>query len=129
MTTTASNASVLPFDQARASVEAYARTIAAPPTESVTLLETLGRVLADPITADRDLPPFDRSTRDGFAVLSSDLQTVPTKLRLVGELRAGDPPDKFPRSLVSGECVEIMTGAAVPQGADAVVMVEYTSRT
>ena len=128
MTTAASNASVLPFEQARASVEAYARNLAAPPTESVTILETLGRVLAHPINADRDLPPFDRSTRDGFAVRASDLAHLPAKLKLVGELRAGDAPSKFPRALAAGECVEIMTGAAVPQGADAVVMVEYTSR-
>jgi molybdopterin molybdotransferase len=128
MTTTASNASVLPFDQARASVEAYARTIAAPPTEYVSLLETIGRVIADPIVADRDLPPFDRSTRDGFAVRSEDLKKVPVILNCVAELRAGDSREKFPRRLAVGECVEIMTGAAVPEGADSVVMVEYTTR-
>ena len=128
MTTPATNATVLPFEQARSSVEAYARTITAPPTESVPLLETLGRVLAYPITADRDLPPFDRSTRDGFAVRSADLKRVPVDLHCVAELRAGDSSEKFSRALAAGECVEIMTGAAVPQGADAVVMVEYTTR-
>jgi molybdopterin molybdotransferase len=127
MPNTASNASVLPFEQARQSVEAYARSIAAPPTESVPLLETLGRVLAYPIEADRDLPPFHRSTRDGFAVHASDVHSVPAKLRCVGELRAGDPASKI-ANVNPGECIEIMTGAAVPQGADAVVMVEYTSR-
>jgi molybdopterin molybdotransferase len=129
MPNAASNATVLPFDQARASVETYARTIAAPPTESVPLLETLGRVLAYPISADRDLPPFDRSTRDGFALRTQDLGAVPTELHCVGELRAGDAHDKFPRPLATGECVEIMTGAGVPQGADAVVMVEHVART
>ena len=127
MTTPASNASVLPFRQARESVEAYARSIAPPPTESVLILDTLGRVLAYPISADRDLPPFDRSTRDGFAVRAADVASVPAKLRCVGELRAGDTHSKI-ATLGAGECVEIMTGAAVPGGADAVVMVEYTSR-
>ena len=93
MTTPASNASVLPFQQARESVEAYARSIAPPPTESVLILDTLGRVLAYPISADRDLPPFDRSTRDGFAVRAADVASVPAKLRCVGELRAGDTQD------------------------------------
>src|SRR6266567_2817331 len=106
MTTTASNASVLPFDQARASVEAYARSIAVPPTEYVSLLETLGRVLADPIVADRDLPPFDRSTRDGFAVRAKDLEHVPATLTCVGELRAGDSHEKLSRALAAGECIE-----------------------
>src|SRR6058998_2978825 len=106
MTTAASNASVLPFEKARASVESYARNIAPPPTESVTILETLGRVLAYPINSDRDLPPFDRSTRDGFAVRAADLAVLPAKLKLVGELRAGDAPSKFPRTLAPGECVE-----------------------
>jgi len=129
MTSPVSNASVLPFEQARASVEDYARSIVPPTTtESVSLLETLSRVLVDPVVADRDLPAFDRSTRDGFAVRAADVAKVPVKLHCVAELKAGDSHEKFARALAAGECVEIMTGAAVPQGADAVVMVEYTSR-
>lgn len=96
--------------------------------ERVALLDSLGRVLASPIVADRYLPPFARSTRDGFAVRANDLANLPAKLTVVGELRAGDPAERFLRVLAKGEAVEIMTGAAVPQGADAVVMVEYTRR-
>jgi molybdopterin molybdotransferase len=75
---------------------------------------------------DSDFPPFPRATRDGFAVRSSDLeQSGPVLLRVVGQVKAGDTYDL---PLASGEAVEIMTGAAVPPGADAVVMVEYTAR-
>ena len=88
-------------------------------------MQGLGRVLAEPIRADRDFPPFPRATRDGFAVRADDLANGVTLLRVVGQVRAGDSYDL---PLASGEAVEIMTGAAVPPGADAVVMVEYTER-
>ena len=127
MGSAAPNATVLPFDQARAAVEDYARRLAPPGIESVSLLETLGRVLAEPLVADRDLPPFHRSARDGYAVHFTDTLAVPAKLRCLGEMRAGDPLDKF-SDVPPGTCVEIMTGAAVPPGADSVLMVEYTSR-
>jgi molybdopterin molybdotransferase len=94
-------------------------------SEEVLLLQALGRVLAEPVVADRDLPPFPRATRDGFAVRAQDLQNGTTTLRVVGQVRAGDTYDL---PLASGEAVEIMTGAAVPTGADAVVMVEHTER-
>jgi molybdopterin molybdotransferase len=87
------------------------------------LSSALGRVLAEDITADRDYPPFDRSTRDGYAVRSIDLDQVPRSLRLVGESKAGAG---FEGGVNKGECVQIMTGAPVPSGADAVVMLEYT---
>lgn len=94
--------------------------------ETVPLLNSAGRVLAEPILADRDQPPFDRSTRDGFAVRSADFSSD-TPLKLIGQVRAGEiwtgPP------LVSGETVEIMTGAPVPAGADAVAMIEHVSTT
>src|SRR6476646_6589655 len=95
------------------------------PSEEVLLLHAVGRVLAEPFLADRDFPPFPRATRDGFAVRADDLARGLTLLRVVGQVRAGDSYDL---PLASGEAVEIMTGAAVPAGADAVVMVEYTER-
>jgi len=95
------------------------------PSEEVLLLQSAGRVLAEPVKADRDFPPFPRATRDGFAVRADDLARGVTLLRVVGQVRAGDTYDL---PVASGEAVEIMTGAAVPAGADAVVMVEYTER-
>jgi molybdopterin molybdotransferase len=84
----------------------------------------LGRVLAEPVLADRDFPPFPRATRDGYAVRATDLKTVPVTLRVIGQIKAGA---NFNARVASGEAAEIMTGAAVPAGADAVVMVEYTA--
>lgn len=95
---------------------------APPPVEIVRIEDAAGRVLAADISADRDYPPFNRSVRDGFAVHSSD---VPGRMRIVGEVRAGE---KFQGSVQLGEAVEIMTGAPLPDGADAVVMVEHCSR-
>lgn len=83
----------------------------------------LGRVLAQDVNTDRDYPPFDRSIRDGFAVRAADLARVPGRLKLIGESKAGTA---FDGEVRSGECVQIMTGAPVPRGADAVVMVEFT---
>lgn len=91
-------------------------------TESVPLAEAAGRVLAEPITADRDYPPVARSLRDGFAVRAADL---PGTLNLIGEVRAGAT---FEGQIAPGQCVEIMTGAPVPPGATAIVMVETAKR-
>jgi molybdopterin molybdotransferase len=96
--------------------------------ESVDLLSAPGRVLAEPVSADRDLPPFPRSTRDGYAVRSADLVQLPATLDVIGEIKAGETPDKIPANIGSGQAASIMTGAPVPAGADAVVMVEYTSQ-
>jgi molybdopterin molybdotransferase len=85
-------------------------------------------VLAEPIAADRDIPPFPRSTRDGYAVRAADLATLPATLRVIGEIKAGPLPGRLPSPLNRGQAFSIMTGAPVPQGADAVVMVEYTSQ-
>jgi molybdopterin molybdotransferase len=82
----------------------------------------LGRVLAENISADRNYPPFNRSTRDGFALRSADAAHPGTKLRLIGESRAGVA---FNGAVTPGACVQIMTGAAVPKGADTVVMQEH----
>ncbi len=91
--------------------------------ESVPLQASLGRVLADNISADRDYPPVHRSTRDGFALRAADLARLPATLKLLGEIKAGD---RFDGTVSLGECVAIMTGAPVPEGADAVVMIEHT---
>src|SRR5579864_8931753 len=105
------------FDEARACVieRITAGRVFAPP-ENVVLESAAGRVLAENIRADRDYPALDRSVRDGFAVRAQD---VPGTLRVIGEVRAGD---RFEGAIAAGEAVEIMTGAPVPRGADAVVM-------
>ncbi|MBZ5514185.1 MAG: molybdopterin molybdotransferase MoeA [Acidobacteriia bacterium] len=93
-----------------------------PPSESVGLPSALGRFLAEDVAADRDYPPFHRAIRDGFAVRSSDVVGVPVGLVRQGEVRAGA---HFSATVGVGECVEIMTGAPLPPGADAVVMIEH----
>ena len=93
-----------------------------PPIETVRLEDCAGRILAEDIGADRDYPPFNRSVRDGFAVRSADM---PGRVRVIGEVRAGE---RFEQSIQGAEAVEIMTGAPVPDGADAVVMVEHCTR-
>ena len=92
-------------------------------SETVPLGEASGRVLAEFIAADRDYPPVARSIRDGFAVRAADL---PGRLEIVGEVRAGG--EYAGDALAEGQCVEIMTGAPIPAGADAVVMVEHARR-
>ncbi len=110
----------LTFDEARACVLREAGVSMG--TESVALGDAAGRVLAEEIPADRDYPPFARSARDGFAVRAADL---PGELRVIGEVRAGEV---FTGAVAAGEAVEIMTGAPMPDGADAVIMVEHTER-
>jgi len=86
--------------------------------------DALGLVLAQEVKTDREYPPFDRSTRDGYAVRSGEVKPG-AQLKCVGEIKAGDTVTQV---LASGACVQIMTGAAVPVGADAVVMIEHTQR-
>lgn len=93
-------------------------------TERVELSEAAGRVLAEDIFADSDLPPFDRSQMDGFAVLARDTQNLPVKLRIAGESAAGRG---WHGVLKRGQAVRIMTGARLPIGADAIQKVELTS--
>lgn len=90
-----------------------------PIIEQVELEQAGGRVLAEDLHADRDYPPCDRSLRDGYALRAAD---TPGALRLAGEVRAGA---LFPRAIERGEAVEIMTGAPLPAGADAVAMREH----
>jgi molybdopterin molybdotransferase len=126
MSSPPSPALVVSFEEARRVVEQHAASMSPGDTEDIDLLSTSGRVLAEPILADRDFPPFDRATRDGYAVRSADVAQVPARLEIVGEIKAGDLPDRC--SVNPGHAVAIMTGAALPAGADAVVMVEYTKQ-
>lgn len=119
---------VLSFEEARRIVEEHAVKIPLPLTESVELLAAGGRVLAEEIFADRDVPPFPRSTRDGYAVHSADLAKLPAVLDVIGEIKAGEKSDRIPTSIGRSQTVSIMTGAPVPIVADAVVMVEFTTR-
>jgi molybdopterin molybdotransferase len=125
MSTVASSAGVVTFEEARHIVERHARKISSPETEMIDLLGAAGRVLAESIVADRDFPPFPRATRDGFAVRACDIEHVPAKLQLVGEIKAGGANDSI--IVNAGQTASIMTGAPLPTGADAVVMGEYTS--
>jgi molybdopterin molybdotransferase len=134
MTPQPDSPSVLSFEEARRIVQEQASSIrlhtmeAAGATEAVDLLSAAGRVLADDVVADRDIPPFPRSTRDGYAVRSGDLSQLPATLEVIGEIRAGENSNSLPAHVYPGQAVSIMTGAPVPGETDAVVMVEYTSR-
>ena len=119
--------SVLSFEEARHVVEEHAAQVRPWGTEGVDLLSALGRVLASPVTADRDFPPFRRAMRDGYAVRAADLSKVPATLEVIGEIKAGAAVAEIPSDVKPGQAVAIMTGAPTPPGADAVVMVEYTT--
>jgi molybdopterin molybdotransferase len=96
-------------------------------TESTGIDEAIFRVLAKSIKADQDSPPFDRSIMDGFAVKSTDTfgssESSPSLFNVVGEISMGEVPRI---KIQLGEALRIWTGGAIPQGADAVVMVEHT---
>jgi molybdenum cofactor synthesis domain-containing protein len=111
---------VIPLDEAREFVLSRCH-VAAPVT--VPLRDALGLVLADTIVAPEDIPPFPNTAVDGFAVRAGDVADAPVTLRVVGTIAAGSPPDV---AVGPGEAVRIMTGAPMPPGADAAVMVEVT---
>jgi len=119
---------LLTFDEAKKAIESQLK---AKPlgVEEISLLESSNRVLAKNITADMDIPPFDRSTVDGYAVKAEDTfgaeENRPVVLRVSGMVNIGELPETTVRK---GEAAEIVTGAPIPEGADAVVMIEYTSR-
>jgi molybdopterin molybdotransferase len=119
---------LLTFSEARQTVEEYASTLSPTQPEMLSLLDALGLVLAEDLRADRDFPPFPRSTRDGFAVRAGDVAASPARLRCVAEIKAGAAVEQSAIKIAAGETAEIMTGAPVPSGADAVVMVEYAER-
>lgn len=110
------------FSEALTCVLSHARTM---PAESVSLSEALNRTLAEPVTAREDVPPFPSSAMDGFAVRSQDVHSDGSAtLRVSGHIAAGDPGGHF---VEPGTCMEIMTGAPFPDGADAVAPIEWVS--
>jgi molybdopterin molybdotransferase len=128
MPSVARETGIVTFEEARHIVEQHASGISPRETEITGLLSAAGRVLAQSIVADRDFPPFPRATRDGYAVRAEDVVQIPARLALVGEIKAGDALDGS-CTVQSGQAVSIMTGAPLPPGADAVVMVEYSTQT
>jgi molybdopterin molybdotransferase len=116
---------MLTYEQARRTVIEQAQKVARQRTiVTLSVWDALGFVLAQDVKTDRPYPPFDRSTRDGFAVRATEA-VLGAKLPCVGEVKAGD---SVTCPLEAGTCVQIMTGAAVPAGADAVVMLEHVCR-
>jgi molybdopterin molybdotransferase len=116
------SSALLSYEEAAALVADKARGLARQPSvECVELGAAAGRVLAQPLCADSDQPPFTRSTRDGFACRAAEASSH-AFLRIAGATRAGDSPAE---ALPPGAALEIMTGAPVPEGADAVVMIEH----
>ncbi len=99
-------------------------------TESLPLWDCLGRVCAEDIRAGENIPAFDRSTVDGYAVLSSDTfgssESLPAMLKIKGEILMGEVADA---PIKSGECVKISTGGMLPEGADSALMLEYAETT
>jgi len=118
---------ILTFEQARHLVEQHAATLRPRGKELVELLDSPGQILAEPVLADRNFPPFPRATRDGYAVRAADLAQLPATLAVIAEIKAGATVDACLK-VESGQAAAIMTGAPAPPGCDAVVMVEYTSR-
>jgi len=116
---------MLSYEQARSKVvEEVGKRKGPRATTVASVWEALGLVLAQEVRTDREYPPFNRSTRDGYTVRSSEAGPD-ARLKCVGEIKAGDTVRE---ALASGTCLQIMTGAAVPANADAVVMIEHTSR-
>ncbi len=116
---------MLTYEQARRNViEQVERARGPRATANISVWDALGFVLAEEVKTDREYPPFHRSTRDGYAVRAAEASAGAT-LRCVAEIKAGDT---VTQPLAPGTCVQIMTGAAVPDGADSVVMIEHTNR-
>lgn len=114
---------MLSYEQARQKViEQVGKKRGPRTTLAISVWDALGLVLQQEVKTDRAYPPFDRSTRDGYAVRAAEA-AAGKKLRCTGEIKAGDA---VTQTLAPGTCAQIMTGAAVPPGADAVVMIEHT---
>jgi len=116
---------LLSFEEAKRVVEANTKPVTR--VETVNIDDASGRVLAEDIVATLSIPSFDRAAMDGYAVKAKDTfnsgQFNPKVLNLVGELHAGETPEE---RVNTGQCIQIATGAMMPRGADAVVMVEDT---
>jgi molybdopterin molybdotransferase len=113
-------ADLLNVDAAIARILEYIQPIE---VEAVHLTQALGRILAEDVHSGVDLPPFANSSMDGYAVRAADLGTIPTTLQVVLDIPAGTFPTQM---LQAGEAARIMTGAPMPEGADAVIPVEDT---
>ena len=100
-----------------------AESVAPLGVETIRLERSLGRVLAENLRANRDLPPFAVSAMDGFALRAEDIASVPATLEIIEDINAGDTPQ---RTVGAGQCARIMTGAPMPEGADTVIKVEDT---
>jgi molybdopterin molybdotransferase len=111
----------MPVEKARQFIKQYLDPVAE--TETVTLHQSLGRVIAQDIQSPANVPNYDNSAMDGYAFNSQDLNTTP--LKIIGTAFAGKA---FNTAVTSGECVRIMTGAAMPQGTDTVAMQEKVLR-
>ena len=100
-------------------------SVPTPASETIHISSSVGRIAAEEIKSPEDLPDFDRSTMDGYAVRSADTfgasESIPALLKITGDILMGTMPD---RSLARGETMKIATGGALPSGADAVVMFE-----
>jgi len=112
---------MIPIEEARAYVMDHCAPLATVATE---VADALGLVTAVDVTAKESLPPFANTAMDGFAIRSTDLRTIPARLQIVETIAAGHSPI---RDVGPGEASRIMTGAPIPAGADAIVMVEKTS--
>ncbi len=112
---------LIPLEDARAYVLEACRTLA---PVSMPLAQALGRVTAVAVVSEEAVPPFDNSAMDGFAVRAADTATAPVSLAVVATLAAGEAPSA---EVGPGQAVRIMTGAPLPPGADAVIMVEQTA--
>ena len=117
----------IPIEEALRIVDDAARPLER--TARVALAAANGRVLAAEIAADRDVPPFDRAAMDGYAVVAADTtaasRETPARLRCIATVHTGQVST---HAIDAGECIQIATGAPIPDGADAVVMVEQTDR-
>ena len=117
---------VISRDQAVALVREQMKTTS-PRMQTVPLQKAVGRILAQDVFSSEDIPPFDRTTVDGYAVFAADCFGVgaasPVELEIVGEIKMGEAPAFV---LQRGQCARIATGGMLPQGADAAVMVEHT---
>lgn len=111
---------MIPIEQAYDLLDQHVTTL---PPESTALANAVGRVLADDVKADVNSPPHDKSVMDGFAVRSSDVTAGQKRLNVVETIVAGDWPSQV---IESGQAAKIMTGAPIPEGADAVVMIEQS---
>jgi len=110
---------VIHFDQA---IQKALDLAPAVDSERVDIVEACGRILAEDVNSDMDMPPFNKSAMDGYACRRADLDK---ELAVLETISAGKPPTK---SIASGQCSKIMTGAEVPAGADCVFMVEYVEQ-